>query len=188
MRPSQDVGDLTNQKFGKLTVIGLDSSQNNGLFWICKCECGNIVSKRGQKLVSGNNKSCGCLRKEGKHIITHGLSGTRIYKLWRGIKTRCYNKNHKDYNNYGGRGIKLCEEWDSDPVIFVEYVSKLENYDKKGYSLDRIDNSGNYEPGNVRWVTQKTQGINSLYNRNNYKTLHSYNIYDLWNKFYFCLI
>lgn len=92
------------------------------------------------------------------------MSKSRIYRIWAGIKTRCFNLNYLGYKDYGGRGIKMFEGWIHDFQSFYEYVSKLENFGKEGYSLDRIDNNGNYEPGNLRWATKKEQQRNTRRN------------------------
>jgi len=95
-------------------------------------------------------------------IKTHGLSQSKdkYYTLWKNIKQRCYNKNYSYFEYWGGRGITMYDKWINDPISFIEYVKSLENYDKDNYSLDRENNSGNYEPGNLRWATNQEQNIN----------------------------
>lgn len=101
-------------------------------------------------------QSCGCLRSS----TTHGLSKTYLYNLWMGINQRCYNKNAKSYPRYGGRGIKVLEEWRNNPESFFAWI--LDNLGERlsGYSLDRIDNDGDYAPGNLRWANDSTQMTN----------------------------
>ena len=160
--------DLTGQRFGRLTVIERDTSRpkNDGAFWLCKCDCGNVTSVRGKELRRGNTKSCGCLALEklAAHNKTHGLSGTKIYRKWQSMRKRCYKPNDTHYKNYGGRGIKVCEEWRKDFKAFYDYVSQLEHFGEEGYSLDRIDNSRGYEVGNVRWATAVEQANNKTNN------------------------
>ena len=88
---------------------------------------------------------------------THGFKGTNIYNTWCNMKQRCNNKNYFQYEYYGGRGITVCDEWQNSFEAFYEHVSQLPHYGEEGYSLDRINNDGNYEPGNVRWATRKEQ-------------------------------
>lgn len=109
-------------------------------------------------MIRGNVKSCGCLAKE--NLLKHGLSQNSTYHIWKDIKQRCYNPNNKQFKDYGGRGIKLCDEWLNNPVAFINYVSQLEHYGEKGYTLDRINVNGNYEPNNLRWATAKEQRRN----------------------------
>lgn len=148
--------NLIGQKFGMLTpyeyVIGSK--------WKCHCDCGNEVIVPTAKLTSGHTKSCGCLKRKGYHF-THHLGKPDTYSHWYNIKSRCFNKNHPRFDDWGGRGIVMCDEWKNDFKAFHEYVTSLPNYGAKGFSsLDRIDNNGNYEPGNIRWATPKIQNNN----------------------------
>lgn len=95
----------------------------------------------------------------------HGLKHTKEYSLWLNMKQRCYNKNYYKYENWGGRGIKVYSKWVNDSESFIQYIKTLENYGD--YSLDRIDNDGNYEPGNLRWCSGKTQNSNKRKPNNN---------------------
>lgn len=151
---------LIGQKFGRLTVLALDTAKKRRS-WISQCECGNIVSISTRHLKIGNTKSCGCFKKEYDSEPIHGYSHHPLYVKWSSIKARCTNKENISYKNYGGRGIKLCSEWFNNPEKFIEYVIVLENYGLKGYSLDRINNDGDYEPRNVRWATREQQRQNS---------------------------
>jgi len=103
--------------------------------------------------------------KEAK--ITHGLTEHPVYKIWENIKKRCNNPNNPAYKNYGARGVKLYEEWANDFKSFFDYVTALKNYDEPSFTLDRVDNSGNYEPGNVRWADRHTQAVNTRLRRDN---------------------
>lgn len=96
----------------------------------------------------------------------HGLWGEKGYTVWCNIRCRCYNKYNSAYNDWGGRGIKMYEPWIDNPVLFVDYVKSLPNYNEKSYTLDRIDNDGNYEPNNLRWVSYHVQNVNRRSKRN----------------------
>ena len=150
-------------RFGKLTVIKQDETHaDNRRYWECKCDCGTIKNVRESYLVSGRVKSCGCYSKENPAHVTHGLSKTKIYRIWHDMRERCFNPKKERYPNYGGRGITVCDEWASPDgfTAFYNYVSKLEHFGEEGYSLDRIDVNGNYEPNNVRWATDAEQRRN----------------------------
>lgn len=158
------------QKFGKLTVIGLDHIDKRvgtkgdiryHYIYLCQCECGNKHKVRKTLLLSGNIKSCGCLqhteeyqKQKGERQKKHGMTGTQLFKCWQGIKNRCNNPNMENYPNYGGRGITYCKEWQNfEP--FMNWA--LANGYQEGLSIDRIDVNGNYEPSNCRWITMKEQ-------------------------------
>jgi (2R)-ethylmalonyl-CoA mutase len=118
-----------------------------------KCDCGSIVYSPTARLKCGGVKSCGCLC--GKSSIIHNLSKTKIYKRWIGIKSRCYNKNAENYRNYGGRGIKMCDEWRNDFMSFYNWA--IHGGYRDDLKIDRIDVNGNYEQNNCRWATNKEQ-------------------------------
>lgn len=159
--------DLVGQKFGRLTV--LERTENNKWGqsrWLCQCDCGNKTIVSGIDLNRGHTKSCGCynleLAKERLPVKrTHLLSGTHLYNVWALMKQRCFNNNDSNYDNYGGRGITVCDEW-LDSENFFEWAMST-GYEN-GKTLDRINNNGNYEPNNCKWSTPKEQGRNK---RNN---------------------
>ena len=160
--------DLTEMTFGKLTVLECVGNTKGGhAQWLCRCECGNEVIVASSHLKSEHTKSCGCLQRNKVGMLNkkHGMRGTKIYNTWKSIKKRCFNPNCKDFGSYGGRGIKMFEAWINDFQAFYDYVSKLPHYGEAGYSLDRINNNGNYEPNNLRWATAKEQGRNKRNNR-----------------------
>lgn len=156
--------DLTGMTFGMLTVVERAPNQGKRVRWKCRCECGNEVITRGDHLTSGHAKSCGCQQSKNQFKLKHSMSHSRIYRIWLGIKTRCFNPKDKGYKNYGGRGITMHIAWIDDFQAFYDCVSKLEHFGEEGYTLDRIDNNGNYEPNNLRWATSKEQCRNTRQN------------------------
>lgn len=158
--------DLTGHVFGKLTVIefsrDVKSGTRNRKYWFCKCECGNTNEIRTDSLTSGKVTSCGCLKKEQERINLaknhrHKMSRTRLYGIWQSMKDRCYNQNVRSYRDYGGRDIKICDEW-MVPDNFFEWA--LTNGYRDNLTIDRIDNNKNYEPSNCRWSTVEEQSRN----------------------------
>ena len=167
--------NLLSKRFGRWTVVSKSEPRidKNGCAinrWLCKCDCGNEKIVLQQSLISGRSKSCGCLNKDivSKMWNKHGLSnvGSGLYSVWNGIKYRCYCKSSHDYPNYGGRGIKMCDEWKSDFKAFHDWAIangyKEEKTDKgiNILTIDRIDVNGNYEPSNCRFVTNEVQAKN----------------------------
>lgn len=161
--------DISGQKFGKLTPIEeTDKRSGTSPIWICRCDCGNIVEVRKKNLLEGITRSCGCLRKEYyAQRRTHNKSRSRLYGVWHGMVNRCTNPNTINYNDYGGRGIKVCEEWLNSFQLFSEWAT-VNGYDEQAprgqCTLDRIDPDGDYSPQNCRWVDMKTQ-INNRRNK-----------------------
>lgn len=144
--------DLRGQKFGRLTVLEEAGRAGGGVLWKCQCDCGNIVNVRSNHLRRGAQVSCGCYSR--KIHASHGKSRTDIHHVWQCMKDRCLNPNAQEAKHYIDRGIKVCDEW-LDFNNFYEWA--MANGYKKGLSLDRIDNDGNYEPSNCRWATAKQQ-------------------------------
>ena len=161
------VNDLTGKKFERLKVIEYYGNNKNGkALWLCQCECGNTKIILGNSLLSKLTLSCGCYNKElvKKVNIKHNMSYSRLYKVWQGMKTRCYNPNFIYYCNYGGRGIMICDEWKNDFSKFYEWA--INNGYKEGLTIDRINNDGNYEPDNCRWITRAEQNRNQRKTKN----------------------
>lgn len=154
--------NLIGQKFERLAVVSLAGQDKYGnLRWLCRCDCGNEKIVAMGNLKNGNTKSCGCLRAQlsAERRTIHGASKMLEYKIWRQAKDRCTNPNTKRFHDYGGRGIKFLFD------DFEEFLAHIGPKPGKEYSLDRINNCGNYEPGNVRWATIKIQNRNKRSNR-----------------------
>ena len=160
--------DRTGHRYGRLTAIKVDhKDKNNRWHWLCKCDCGNYAVAAGDSLTKGLTRSCGCLAKEvlksGDVRREHGMCGTRIYRIWKQMKTRCLNKNTPDYKKwYGGRGVTVCDEWRNDFKTFYDWA--ISNGYREDLTIDRIDSNGNYCPENCRWVDLKTQARNTRQN------------------------
>ena len=169
--------DITNQIFGSLRAVSVHHvSAHRERYWECICDCGNKTVARQSHLTSGRIKSCGCglgrksvekstKKPEKKPCPTRTKwysefkkKNARLYTIWQGIKSRCYNEKNTCFHCYGGRGISICDEWKSSFVTFANWA--LANGYDDTLSIDRIDVDGNYSPNNCRWITMKEQQRN----------------------------
>lgn len=160
----KDVKDLTGQRFGRLTVLGRKQNDKKNI-WLCQCDCGNTAFVYKHDIVSGKTKSCGCLRREATaaNRKKHGMSNSRLYRIWNAMKERCQCETNVQYSDYGGRGIAVCDEWKDDFQAFHDWA--ISNGYNENLTIDRINVNGNYCPENCRWATGKEQNANKRNNR-----------------------
>ena len=144
---------LEGMRFGKLVVLSeYPARKGKAIMWVCRCDCGNTKVINGNNLRSGKSTTCGCSLKK------HGMRNTRLWRIWDGMRKRCYNPRHKWYKRYGGRGITICDEWLQDHGALFAGALAIGYQD--GLTIDRIDVDKGYFPDNCRWVDMKTQSNN----------------------------
>lgn len=147
--------DIAGEKYGKLTALFPTDkrTKSGGVIWTFKCDCGKIKDIPANSVRMGLVKSCGCL------AAPHRGTGTRLFTIWVDMRQRCNNSNIPNFNDYGGRGISVCSEWDKSFIAFRNWAKQ--NGYSKNLSIDRINVNGNYEPSNCRWATSFQQAMNT---------------------------
>jgi hypothetical protein len=163
------LSNLIGMKLHRLTVLSEEPTRNGRRYFKCQCDCGNIKITQGVHLNNGKCKSCGCFQKErmaeqGRLKRVHGFAGTRFYKIWKGIKNRCLNKNEPAYQHYGGRGINVSADWhlfeNFKRDMYSSYILHVRRFGENDTSIDRIDNNLGYCKENCRWETILGQARN----------------------------
>jgi hypothetical protein len=166
--PNTKSSTFAGKTFGRWTVIKFAFFKefpcgDRKDYWICKCECGTVRPVLRAQLIrrhDKSSKSCGCLQRETviKMNITHGMTGTTELETWKGIRARCYNPNKEQYKDYGGRGIKVCDAWRNS---FSQFLADMGPKPHPEYTIERMNNDGDYEQGNCIWADRLHQGRNT---------------------------
>lgn len=152
--------DVTGMVYGQLVAVERVQHGTGHTKWLFRCSCGTAKECRLSHVKAGRTTSCGCAqhRLVVERFTTHGLSNSPTYRSWQAMRNRCYNQKHRQYKDYGGRGIKVCERWRGS---FSAFLKDMGPRTDRSLTLDRINNDGNYEPGNCRWATRSEQRRNS---------------------------
>lgn len=158
--------DISGNRYGRLLVVGYagiirsKKSGHTATLWNCKCDCGNELTVPRYRLTSGNTRSCGCLKVDtnARRCTTHGKSKSKLYSVWGSMKDRCYRESDKGYVNYGGRGIRVCDQWRNSFDEFRKWA--IESGYKDGLTIERNDVNGNYCPENCCWIPKAEQSKN----------------------------
>lgn len=177
------IKDITGQRFGRLTVLRMlpERDKQGQVLWLVECQCdGKQLPVRGADLRSGHTQSCGCWQED--RTTVHGMYDHELYMTWYKMIDRCENPNNQDYHSYGGRGISVYPPWRKSARKYIDYVTKHLGPRPVGKTADRIENDGNYEPGNLQWATKQQQALNrrrrstyGLRKRNGHYTLEFMN-------------
>lgn len=152
--------DLSGRKFGRLTVIGRsERGPSNSRYWACRCDCGALHRAATHSLTSGAIVSCGCYQKQrtAARNRRHGMTGSPEYKVYRSMMDRCYRAGNKSFENYGGRGIQVCDEWRAS---FAQFLSNMGPRPSTQHTLERVNNQLGYSPLNCVWADRSQQAVN----------------------------
>ena len=158
------IKNFAGQKIGMLTVLALIRKKSVGgnLLWACVCECGSFVSRNSSQLTSSirseKNSNCGCEPGNKKHNLTYRFK--KLHMVWSSMKARCYRSTCKDFKNYGGRGISICDEWRNDFATFHKWAMET-GYEEGVSTIERVDVNGNYCPENCTWIVNERQALNT---------------------------